>query len=136
MGVPPLVPGGLPPERALFSGAQGAGVHADVGVRRQGRTNARARLLGISQDEFSRAFKGSPMKRAKLRGLKRNAAVVLGNVGMAVHVLARALQNSEPPAQPVCNEQTTDPGTDEDEGPISHRARAARFRGVTRSEPQ
>ncbi len=29
---------------------------------------------------FGTAFKGSPMKRAKLRGLKRNAAVVLGNV--------------------------------------------------------
>jgi hypothetical protein len=29
----------------------------------------------------SAAFKGSPMKRAKLHGLKRNAAVVLGNVG-------------------------------------------------------
>ncbi len=38
-------------------------------------------LLGMSQAEFSAAFEGSPMKRAKLRGLKRNAAVVLGNVG-------------------------------------------------------
>src|SRR4029453_16698666 len=38
-------------------------------------------LLGMTQEEFSRAFKASPMKRAKLRGLKRNAAVVLGNVG-------------------------------------------------------
>ena len=26
------------------------------------------------------AFKGSPMKRAKLAGLKRNATVVVGNV--------------------------------------------------------
>ena len=38
-------------------------------------------LLAMSQAEFSAAFKGSPMKRAKLRGLKRNASVVLGNVG-------------------------------------------------------
>lgn len=38
-------------------------------------------LLGMTQGEFSRAFKGSPIKRAKLRGLKRNAAAVLGNVG-------------------------------------------------------
>ena len=38
-------------------------------------------LLAMSQDEFSAAFKGSPMKRAKLRGLQRNAAVVLGNLG-------------------------------------------------------
>ena len=36
-------------------------------------------LLEMSQDDFSKAFKGSPMKRAKLRGLKRNASVVLGN---------------------------------------------------------
>ena len=38
-------------------------------------------LLVMTQEEFSAAFKGSPMKRAKLRGLKRNAAVVLGNIG-------------------------------------------------------
>ena len=42
------------------------------------RTLARE-LLAMSQEEFSAAFKGSPMKRAKLGGLKRNAAVVLGN---------------------------------------------------------
>ena len=39
-------------------------------------------LLEMSQEEFSASFKGSPMKRAKLRGLQRNAAVVLGNIGM------------------------------------------------------
>jgi len=44
------------------------------------RTLARD-LLAMSQEEFSDAFRGSPMKRAKLRGLKRNAAVVLENVG-------------------------------------------------------
>jgi epoxyqueuosine reductase len=38
-------------------------------------------LLAIADEDFRTAFKGSPMKRAKLRGLKRNAAVVLGNVG-------------------------------------------------------
>ena len=36
-------------------------------------------LLALTQEEFSAVFKGSPMKRAKLRGLKRNAAVVLEN---------------------------------------------------------
>ena len=37
------------------------------------------------------------MKRAKLRGLKRNAAVVLGNVGTEddVDVLTRALEDEE-----------------------------------------
>ena len=62
------------------------------------RTLARD-LLGMTQDEFSRAFKSSPMKRAKLCGLKRNAAVVLGNVGTAddgrcAH--ARAIDDPEP----------------------------------------
>ena len=38
-------------------------------------------LLAMTQEDFSRAFRKSAMKRAKLRGLKRNAAVVLGNVG-------------------------------------------------------
>jgi epoxyqueuosine reductase len=38
-------------------------------------------LLAMTQEEFRVGFKASPMKRAKLRGLKRNAAVVLGNIG-------------------------------------------------------
>jgi epoxyqueuosine reductase len=61
------------------------------------RTLARE-LLAMTQEEFSRAFSKSPMKRAKLRGLKRNAAVVLGNVGTAedADVLARALDDEEP----------------------------------------
>ena len=68
----------------------------DGGIK-DARTLARE-LLAMSQAEFSAAFKGSPMKRAKLRGLKRNAAVVLGNVGTAedVHVLTRALDDAEP----------------------------------------
>lgn len=52
----------------------------------------------MSQPEFSAAFKRSPMTRAKPRGLKRNASVVLGNVGTAadVDVLTRALDDPEP----------------------------------------
>jgi epoxyqueuosine reductase len=34
----------------------------------------------MSQDEFAAQFRRSPMKRAKLSGLKRNAAVVLANL--------------------------------------------------------
>ena len=61
------------------------------------RTLART-LLAMTQEEFSIAFRGSPMKRAKLRGLKRNAAVVLGNVGTAddLEALGRALDESDP----------------------------------------
>jgi len=53
-------------------------------------------ILAMSQDAFSAAFKGSPIKRAKLRGVKRNAAIVLGNVGTAEAVLTRALDDPEP----------------------------------------
>jgi epoxyqueuosine reductase QueG len=61
------------------------------------RTLARD-LLAMTQPEFSSAFKSSPMKRAKLRGLKRNATVVLGNIGTAddVDVLTRVLADEEP----------------------------------------
>jgi epoxyqueuosine reductase len=44
------------------------------------RTLARE-ILAMSDEDFRTAFRGSPMKRAKLRGLKRNAAVVLANIG-------------------------------------------------------
>lgn len=60
------------------------------------RTLARD-LLGLTQSEFSAAFKNSPMKRAKRRGLARNAAVVLGNIGTAedIPVLQTALHHDE-----------------------------------------
>lgn len=45
-------------------------------------------ILAMSDEDFRDAFRGSPMKRAKLRGLKRNAAIVLGNVGTAEDVEA------------------------------------------------
>jgi epoxyqueuosine reductase len=55
-------------------------------------------LMGMDQAEFSRRFKGSPVKRAKRRGLLRNVAVALGNWGSpeAVPVLAAALHDDEP----------------------------------------
>jgi epoxyqueuosine reductase QueG len=68
---------------------------------RDARTLARE-LLGMTQEEFSRAFSKSPMKRAKLRGLERNAAAVLGNVGTAgdADILTRALADEEPLPSP------------------------------------
>jgi epoxyqueuosine reductase len=61
------------------------------------RTIAKS-ILAMDEDAFRKAFKGSAMKRAKLRGLKRDAAVVLGNVGTLedVDVLVRALEDQEP----------------------------------------
>jgi epoxyqueuosine reductase len=48
--------------------------------QKDARTLARE-LIAMTQEEFSAAFKGSPMKRAKLAGLKRNAAVAVANIG-------------------------------------------------------
>lgn len=55
-------------------------------------------LMSLSQEEFSRRFKGSPVKRTKRRGLLRNVAVALGNWGSpeAVPVLSAALTDDEP----------------------------------------
>jgi len=39
------------------------------------------RVLGMGVPEYTELFRGSAMKRAKLAGLRRNAAVVLGNTG-------------------------------------------------------
>jgi epoxyqueuosine reductase len=69
----------------------------EVLAGKDARTLARE-LLAMSQDEFSAAFKESPMKRAKLRGLRRNAAVVLGNMGHLddVDILEQVLDDPEP----------------------------------------
>ena len=39
-------------------------------------------ILALDHEQFSAAFRKSPMKRAKLAGLRRNAAVALGNRGL------------------------------------------------------
>ena len=39
-------------------------------------------ILVLDQEQFSAAFRKSPMKRAKLTGLQRTAAVVTTNVGV------------------------------------------------------
>jgi epoxyqueuosine reductase len=61
------------------------------------RTIARE-ILGMDVDRFRAEFKGSPMKRAKLTGLKRNAAVALGNSGNPddVDVLTGAAASADP----------------------------------------
>jgi len=60
------------------------------------RTLARE-ILAMDVDAYRAAFEGSPMKRAKLPAMKRNATVVLGNAGMSddVDVLTRALDDEE-----------------------------------------
>jgi epoxyqueuosine reductase len=65
-------------------------------AERDARSLARE-LIAMDDESFRSAFKGSPMKRAKLRGLKRNAAVVLGNVGNQadVPVLKSAMEDAD-----------------------------------------
>jgi epoxyqueuosine reductase len=38
-------------------------------------------LAKMSRDEFNQTFRGSPIKRAKYQGIRRNAAVAMGNSG-------------------------------------------------------
>jgi epoxyqueuosine reductase len=54
--------------------------------------------MTMTQEEFSRRFRNSPIKRTKRRGLLRNVAVALGNWGApeAVPALAAALSDEEP----------------------------------------
>jgi epoxyqueuosine reductase len=56
-----------------------------------------ARLLRLPREEYVERFRGSPMKRAKLEGLQRNAAVAMGNRRESRYVesLAEALRIGE-----------------------------------------
>lgn len=55
-------------------------------------------LLVLDDAGFRQRFRGSPIKRAKRRGLLRNTAVALGNWGhpTAVPALARGIEDPEP----------------------------------------
>jgi epoxyqueuosine reductase len=57
-----------------------------------------AELLAMDEDAFRSAFRKSPIKRAKRRGLARNAAVVLGNISdeRDAPVLFRACDDPDP----------------------------------------
>ena len=55
-------------------------------------------LMKLSDSEFRERFAGSPIQRAKRRGLLRNVAIALGNWGHpdAINALVQALHDSEP----------------------------------------
>jgi epoxyqueuosine reductase len=57
-----------------------------------------AGLLRLPREEYVERFRGSPMKRAKLAGLRRNAAVAMGNRRERRFVvpLAEALRDEDP----------------------------------------
>jgi epoxyqueuosine reductase len=55
-------------------------------------------LFFLTDQEFRRLFRGSPLARAKRRGLLRSAAIVLGNQAdpAALPALVRGLSDAEP----------------------------------------
>ncbi len=57
-----------------------------------------ASLLELDREGYVERFRGSPMKRAKLEGLQRNAAVAMGHRGDERYVpgLARTVEAGEP----------------------------------------
>jgi epoxyqueuosine reductase len=57
-----------------------------------------AEMAGLDDEAFRARFRGSPVKRAKRRGLLRNVAVALGNSGDASHrgVLQRLAEDRDP----------------------------------------
>lgn len=56
-------------------------------------------LLTMTQEEFAATYHGTPVPRAKRRGLARNAAVALGNVGTNedIPILASTLSGHDEP---------------------------------------
>jgi len=56
-------------------------------------------LLEMTQDEFGITYFGTPVPRAKRRGLARNAAVALGNIGTDADIpaLSRAMTGHDEP---------------------------------------
>jgi len=55
-------------------------------------------LLSLTEEEFRRRFRGSPILRAKRRGFLRNVAVALGNLKSeeAIPSLVKALEDEDP----------------------------------------
>lgn len=54
-------------------------------------------LLGMTEEDFRARFRGTALTRSKRRGLLRNAAVVLGNIGgaAALPALRRAMSDAD-----------------------------------------
>jgi epoxyqueuosine reductase len=56
-------------------------------------------ISGMNIEEFRRTFRASPLKRAKLKGLLRNAAIAMGNSGEQTYLpRLRELAQHEDPA--------------------------------------
>jgi epoxyqueuosine reductase len=86
------------PWNAEPAGAVHPAVHPEMELPSERGELTLARLLRLPREEYVERFRGSPMKRAKLEGLRRNAAVAMGNRLESRHVgpLAEALREGEP----------------------------------------
>ncbi len=80
------------------SGRPLAGDHGELRLPAARAELDLAGLLELDREGYVARFQVSPMKRAKLEGLKRNAAVAMGNRrdGRYLPALARALESGEP----------------------------------------
>jgi epoxyqueuosine reductase len=81
-----------------WNAAPAPAVHPEMELPPERGELTLARLLGLPREEYVERFRGSPMKRAKLEGLQRNAAVAMGNRRESRHVgpLAAALRDGAP----------------------------------------
>ena len=65
--------------------------------RAQPRDTDLTELLALDDDGFRERFRGTPIKRAKRRGLARNTAIALGNAGAGEQALHNAAQADPEP---------------------------------------
>jgi epoxyqueuosine reductase len=74
------------------------GIHAEFAPRRDVPFPDLLELLHIDETSYHERFRRSAVKRARRSGLRRNAAVALGNLGdpRAVPALAQALDDPDP----------------------------------------
>jgi len=74
------------------------GTEADLGMRADLVALDPLEVMGLSEEEFRRRYRGTALWRTRRRGLLRNAALILGNRGdaTALPALLRALADPEP----------------------------------------
>jgi epoxyqueuosine reductase len=77
--------------------APSSGDHPEFSIPPERKDLDLSGLLSLTREEYTEAFRGSPLKRAKFEGLKRNAAIAMGNRGEKkyVSVLKRALDDTD-----------------------------------------